>query len=253
MTQVNFTADEYNAYIGRRLAQFPTYRPIRPPVGMTEREAMVKYGRIVVIPERKWTLGQRIRGAAAALWGFAQDKLALVPKAVEEERRRICQACPNYGNEAQPCKICGCRALKLDLIRERCPLPIPRWTAYRPRYTWIVRIVVDPLDAPTSIRTVISVAEAGWTEFTLYGSSQVDGLDFEVEALPSEPWPTVEPYPDFTMVIETPQILPGDLRYRVEQFLDPNEPRMIEMDHGTIWPGRPLNVPHKHDSWHFGS
>lgn len=67
---------------------------------------------------------------ATARWAAAG--FPLVSQAVFLQRLQACRGCPHWIRSFIPkCKVCGCRALKLWLASESCPLPEPeqKWKA----------------------------------------------------------------------------------------------------------------------------
>lgn len=73
-------------------------------------------------------VGRVIRAAA-------QGEPLKVPADVHAVRLEACLACPHNGKaEAGDvhCRLCGCRALKLQLATERCPDKPSRWDRWSP-------------------------------------------------------------------------------------------------------------------------
>jgi hypothetical protein len=56
--------------------------------------------------------------------------LPTIPDEVKQSRLEICGKCIHY--DKGTCKVCGCvLAIKTDLPHEACPLPTPKWDAYK--------------------------------------------------------------------------------------------------------------------------
>lgn len=59
----------------------------------------------------------------AAMWrAFRSPKPVQVDDRTREERKRICEACPQYDELFSQCNRCGCFVpLKIELLTESCP------------------------------------------------------------------------------------------------------------------------------------
>lgn len=75
----------------------------------------------------------RLRSFAQAMVGWMAQGFAVVPSAVLEERRGICETCLWWSGESSfgygRCGKCGCTGLKLFLPKEKCP--IDKWKAHQ--------------------------------------------------------------------------------------------------------------------------
>lgn len=58
--------------------------------------------------------------AAVARWAFMG--FPITSEQLYYQRLAICQKCDQYDANSQKCRVCGCRAVKLRMATERCPL-----------------------------------------------------------------------------------------------------------------------------------
>lgn len=58
--------------------------------------------------------------AAIARWAFLG--FPVTSEQLYYSRLAVCQKCDKWDTNSQKCRVCGCRAVKLRMASERCPL-----------------------------------------------------------------------------------------------------------------------------------
>lgn len=77
-------------------------------------------------PEHKWTVPQLAVKLAKAMGAFIKSGARIVTAEQFQQRKQICLNCDKWRGESMlglgACAACGCSALKLGLVSEKCPL-----------------------------------------------------------------------------------------------------------------------------------